>query len=208
MDYSHFKVGDKRDIKGRFVKGVIPFDRTGILHTEETKKKLKITRKGRKPSLGMKHTKEMKMKMSIRIKKEWFDGLRVGHSHPISNKQKEFLSKSRIGKKNPAWKGGIVNLTKRIRKSYKYRQWRSDVFTRDNFTCQECVVRGRYLEAHHIKDFAKILAENNIQSLKDALACEELWNINNGRTFCKACHEKTKKYANNKWKTKEVSCQI
>src|ERR1035437_7744346 len=36
------------------------------------------------------------------------------------------------------WKGGISDLRDLIRHSFKYRQWRSDCFTRDDFTCQEC----------------------------------------------------------------------
>lgn len=39
-----------KDKKGRFMKGNTPFDRTGISHTEETKKKLREARKGRTPN--------------------------------------------------------------------------------------------------------------------------------------------------------------
>jgi len=91
----------------------------------------------------------------------------------------------------------------RIRKSFKYRQWRSDIFTRDSFTCQDCGLHSGlgktvYLEAHHIKQFSKIIEENNIKILEQALNCEELWNINNGRTLCKKCHNKTKAGRNKK----------
>lgn len=34
----------------------------------------------------------------------------------------------------------------------------------------------------------KIQEENNIKTLEDAENCEELWNINNGRTLCRNCH--------------------
>jgi len=33
-----------------------------------------------------------------------------------------------------------------------------------------------------------------INSLEEALNCEELWNVNNGRTLCRKCHNKTKTY--------------
>jgi len=93
------------------------------------------------------------------------------------------------GNKNPNWKGGITPLTIRIRNCFKYRQWRSDVFTRDDFTCQKCGERGGRLEAdHYPKKFSDIFHEYNIKSLEQALACEEFWNINNGRTLCKKCH--------------------
>jgi hypothetical protein len=81
-----------------------------------------------------------------------------------------------------------------IRKIMEYRQWRSDIFTRDNFTCQSCFVRGGRLQAHHIKPFYQILEENKIVSLKQAIECVELWNLNNGLTLCLSCHEKTASY--------------
>jgi hypothetical protein len=93
------------------------------------------------------------------------------------------------------WKGGISPLNVQIRHCFKYRQWRSDVFTRDDFTCVWCQVRGGVLNAdHYPKLFCKVLEGNNIRTLEEALACEELWDINNGRTLCWECHNKTKKY--------------
>ena len=102
------------------------------------------------------------------------------------------MSLDRRGNKNINWKGGISALVARIRRSFRYRQWRSDVFTRDSFTCQECG-RTVYLEAHHIDRFIDIIERNKIKTLKQALECEELWNINNGITLCKDCHFKKKK---------------
>lgn len=93
---------------------------------------------------------------------------------------------------HPCWKGGITSLMERIRKSFKYRQWRSDIFTRDNFICQDCGKRGGALEAHHIKNYWKIIRDNQINNFEKAMNCSELWNINNGITFCEKCHSKTK----------------
>ncbi len=89
---------------------------------------------------------------------------------------------------NPAWKGGITSLRERIRSSFEYRQWRSDVYTRDDFTCQKCGKRGVRLHAHHIKSFALIFMLNDITTFEQALECSELWDINNGITYCKKCH--------------------
>lgn len=94
------------------------------------------------------------------------------------------------GKNNPQWKGGVTSLRERIEKYITYRQWRSDIFTRDEFTCQECGIRGGYLHAHHIKTFSSIIQFYEITTLKEALECAELWNINNGITFCVECHKK------------------
>lgn len=93
--------------------------------------------------------------------------------------------------KSYLWKGGITPLRKRIRCSFKFRQWRSDVFTRDNFTCQKCGKRGIELHPYHLKTFSLILDENKIKSFEEAMKCEELWNINNGITLCIDCHHLT-----------------
>jgi 5-methylcytosine-specific restriction endonuclease McrA len=140
---------------------------------------------------GYKASKETRRKLSMVHKKRgtvppsrlgsipWNKGIRIDRIlHP----------------KMGNWKGGITPLTKSIRACFKNRQWISDVFTRDDFTCQVCGVRGGNLEAdHYPKMFSVIFKENNVSSLEQALDCEEFWNINNGRTLCKKCHNLTKK---------------
>ena len=98
------------------------------------------------------------------------------------------------GENSPKWKGGLTPLALQIRHCFEYRQWRSDIFTRDNFTCVLCEARsgnGKAVELnadHYPKKFSTIFHENNIKSLEQALNCEEFWNINNGRTLCVKCH--------------------
>ena len=150
---------------------------------------------GNKNWLGKKHSESTKKKMSKSHK-----GLKKGIS--ISAKHKIKIGYSLIGNKNsfnkfrgeasPHWKGGITSSVQIIRHCFKYRQWRSDIFTRDNFTCQKCLIRGGNLESHHIKPFSKIIEEYQIKTLEEALNCEELWNINNGETLCLKCHNKIK----------------
>jgi hypothetical protein len=120
-------------------------------------------------------------------------GFKKGHKVFTSKEGYKKGGGKRMGVNHHNWKGGITPIKNQIYYSYKYRQWRSDVFTRDNFTCQWCGDK-RYLEAHHIKEYNKILQENNIKTFEDAEKCEELWNINNGLTLCKECHKKTKNY--------------
>lgn len=96
------------------------------------------------------------------------------------------------------------NIKKIIRGCFEYRRWRSDVFTRDDFTCQFCGIRGGKLEADHFpKQFSDILDEYAIKNISDATSCIELWNINNGRTLCHECHVKTDNYLK-KRKTKST----
>lgn len=94
------------------------------------------------------------------------------------------------------WKGGITPLMKLIRTSARYIQWRADIFTKDNFTCIWCGAKsgnGKAVElnADHIKPFYVILNEYKITDMENALKCEELWDINNGRTLCRPCHQTT-----------------
>ena len=116
---------------------------------------------------------------------------------PFTEKHKQNLSKASIGKRtgknNGNWIDGRTPLYHRLRHCFKYRLWRDDIYTRDDFTCQYCNKRGGYLHAHHIKWFSVILRENNIETLEQALECSELWNINNGITLCKKCHKKKHK---------------
>lgn len=161
----------------------------GYRHSKETIEKLRLAKIGHIPwnkgKTGLhKMTEESKIKMRI--------------SHLGKNKGKDNGMYNRRGERNPNWKGGVTNLIKLIRHLYKYRQWRSDIFTRDEWTCQECGIRSGfgkavYLEAHHIKSFAEILKEYDVHSLEEAEYCEELWDINNGITLCNKCHGRTKK---------------
>jgi hypothetical protein len=90
------------------------------------------------------------------------------------------------------YKGGTTKRVALIRMMQEYLNWRSKVFERDNWTCQTCGNRGCYLEAHHRKELIKIVSEQNIKTVKDAKNCQELWDINNGVTLCKNCHNLTK----------------
>ena len=61
------------------------------------------------------------------------------------------------------------------RKSIKYKEWRKQVFLRDNFTCQECKSK-KDIHPHHIKPFAQY------RDLRFV--------ISNGITLCSKCHGK------------------
>lgn len=184
----------------------------GHFVSEETRKKISIGHKGKilsqitrnrmskakseKPTifwLGKKMSEEHKKKMSLSHKGKPNTGhFKKGSTHDDTWRE---LMRTKIGgSNNYHWNGG-QKLHRIIRGCYRYRQWRSDVFTRDDFTCQMCDVHGGYLEADHIKMFSSIIRENNIRTIEEAITCEELWNINNGRTLCRPCHEKTPTYA-------------
>ncbi len=68
---------------------------------------------------------------------------------------------------------------KRNRTSKEYREWRTSVFERDNFTCVSCKQKGKKLNAHHIKEWA------NYPDLR--------FEVDNGITLCESCHKKLHK---------------
>lgn len=86
------------------------------------------------------------------------------------------------------WHGGKISerLTAMARDEYK--QLRVAVFTRDNYTCQLCNVRGGKLEMDHIKEWS------NYPELR--------YEITNCRTLCKDCHKTTDNYGHKAIKRK------
>lgn len=98
------------------------------------------------------------------------------------------------GKNGSGWKGGVTPLNTTIHHLREWREWRSDIYHRDRFTCQHCGDnKGGNLNPHHIKPFSLILWERKISSIDKARKCEELWDINNGITLCTKCHIKVHK---------------
>lgn len=64
------------------------------------------------------------------------------------------------------------------RNSVEAVEWRKAVFERDNYACQVCHLRGGYIEADHIKPWAYF---PNLR-----------FELSNGRTLCRPCHDRTK----------------
>jgi len=75
---------------------------------------------------------------------------------------------------HPRWKGGITQKNQEGRGSLTYNEWRISVFKRDFYTCKNCLIKGKNLNAHHIENWV----EN--ESLR--------YEIDNGVTLCKTCH--------------------
>ncbi len=160
--------------------------------SEETRRK--IGEKSRISSKGRKHSEETKRK--------------IGNTHrgmKRSKEARENISKSLRGrpkyhKRGPNssnWKGGITPLNNEIRSCLKYVEWRRNIFYRDRWHCVLCGKRplGKYgIQADHFPiSFHKIIKKNKIKSLHNAIKCPDLWNIDNGRTLCRDCHNKTRK---------------
>ena len=157
----------------------------GKHHPEGIKQRISLANKGK--IFSDKHRINISEALKGHI--PWNKGLINPYSEEILKRMSEAQKGKYVGDKSSNWRGGITPLSHQIRCSFKYRQWRSDVFTRDDFTCQKCGQHGWDLNVHHIKPFSSIIQFYEITSLEQALECEELWNINNGVTLCKKCHQ-------------------
>lgn len=106
----------------------------------------------------------------------------------IENKSINFTSKS---SKSFQWK---------LRELFEYKEWRKSIFVRDNFTCTKCKIKGCNLEAHHVIPLKELISKfifecnhfsiiyNTEMLLRIASKWKPFWEINNGKTLCKTCH--------------------
>lgn len=110
----------------------------------------------------------------------------------------------KFGEESNGWQGGKTVLNKLIRSLNLYKEWRKKVLIRDNYTCIDCGGIEN-LDVDHIKSLSTIIREKNINSIKEATEYNLFWDIKNGRTLCRECHEKTPSYFKSLTK---ISCHI
>lgn len=138
--------------------------KTGVQFSEETKKKISLKK------IGKKLSNETKEKLRI---------ANLGKKHTEETKNKIRLSNKEFYDK----KGRMTPINTLFRQSFEYKQWRSNVFQRDEWTCQTCGIKGGELEVHHIKSFSKFPELRLVE--------------NNGVTLCHECHKLTDNYLKN-----------
>jgi 5-methylcytosine-specific restriction endonuclease McrA len=82
-----------------------------------------------------------------------------------------------MGPDSPLWKGGQKKERGQQMSRAAYRDWRTAVYARDDWTCRQCGARsnGVYLNAHHIKQWS--------------LHPELRYDVSNGITLCRPCHQ-------------------
>ena len=211
-----FPKGEANPAKRSDIKLKIRNALLGRKRTKEQRERMSKSHIG-KPQLklrGVPKTEEHKKKLSEVAKKRFAipqnnPNWKGGKPRCLCGKEIGWTSKRcsscwksyNVGKNHFAWDGGKTPLNFQIRNSQKYRQWRADVFTRDNFVCVWCgYSRGGILEADHILPLSLLIREHEIRTFEQSLLCEPIWNINNGRTLCRDCHKKTNTYGNKKYK--------
>lgn len=115
---------------------------------------------------------------------------------PPSFKGRKHTPEARLQMSEKRKRGGKLKLLTTIRNSPEYKFWRMRIFERDKFQCVLCSkhkseLKRKHLQADHIKPLFLIVKENELLTMKDAVSCKELWDLNNGRTLCMACHTQT-----------------
>lgn len=159
--------------------------------SDEHKRKIVETR--RKNGSYLAWNKGIPMKESSKLK------LRIGH------KKRGIKPPSRLGIPNTKnsgenchlWRGGITPINRAIRTSLEYKQWRENVFKRDNWTCVKCRTKGcrkNPIQAHHIKPF----------STHPELRFE----LSNGITLCIPCHKKTDTWGINQFTANSLTVDM
>ena len=109
----------------------------------------------------------------------------VEHGKYISQLYKDYpeilqqISATLQGVSLEDWDGFSGNERKKFVASVEYIQWRTTVFQRDDYTCQECGTRGGDLNVHHILPY-RDYPEPNFSL-----------NTKNGITLCVECHRET-----------------
>lgn len=150
----------------------------GKSHSQETKDKIRTTTFKRDKSTFIK-TEEARKNISLGRALWW-------EQHP---ELKIIWSENQRGEKGSNWQGGKTSLALLDRRGIKYNEWRTKIFTRDNFICKICGLKGGWnkkfkkriiLNADHIK----------LYSLYPNLRYE----VSNGRTLCLDCHRKTESW--------------
>lgn len=195
----------KKVSKGWFKKGDLPWNKE-VAMSAETKRKLSKALKGREAwNKGIKMPEETKNKLSELLKgrhrsfkTEFKKGQFIGNKNPAKRAESRIkISRAKKGKphlnqrgsNHPNWKGGMISINEKIRKSLEYKLWRETIFARDDWTCQKCRRRGDKINVHHLHNFADY-PELQISP-------------ENGITLCKNCHGEFHKTYGLKNNTKE-----
>ena len=166
----------------------------GYKHTKEARENMRLANLGKHDGVknnfyGKTHTKEVRERISLarKGKSSWNKGLTMETDSRILRPKNGFkkgqvaVNKGKhlpgiSGENSHWWKGGVTPKNHKIRWSLEMRLWRAAVFERDVYTCKKCGAKGVYLNAHHIKPFAKF------PKLR--------FDVDNGITLCKLCHMK------------------
>ena len=167
----------------------------GKKHSVEAKLEMSVIKKGKHISPKTEFKKgyiswNKGLKKSIDKRIDYFRPTQFKQGAIVNNESKLKMSISRLGSKNPQWKGGISF------KPYPLgwnRTFKEQIRYRDGYKCQMCGVAEIDCESklcvHHI-DFDKTnLNEKNLISL--CRSCHGILHQNKGRKLCQEVEQET-----------------
>lgn len=120
--------------------------------------------------------KDEKSKLNIKCDKGHiyetsYDVIRTGCKCPIC-----FKLYGNRGEENPNYNPNLTDDEREDKRDIlKNKNWKKDVYKKDNYTCQCCGKRGIKLNAHHLNGYH--------------WDKENRFNISNGITLCEDCHK-------------------
>lgn len=104
----------------------------------------------------------------IALKEHGNHRLKPGRKFTDEHKQnirKSLIERAAYGDKNPNWRGGLTEINRRERNSWRAREWKVQSLDRANHQCEKCGVKqGQVcaccglkitLHVHHVRSFAK-----------------------------------------------------
>ena len=116
----------------------------------------------------------------------------MGEKNPFYGKRhspetiKRFIQRIASLLNPPNWQGGKSSFYHIMNGRQEWKDWRKEVFERDGYKCLDCG-EGGYLEPHHILPIRK-------EGYR-----ARLFDLKNGITLCRQCHQKTF------WKEEELA---
>lgn len=180
---------------------------TGRIHPDDVRLKMRLSKLGDKnpmygmsgeksPTWGRSHTPE-EIQRQIENTPDM-----SGENNPMfdehhTDESKQIMSENRIGKcvgpdnhnypgseklvgsKNPNWRGGKSSERNLFMSAEVYHEWKTAVYQRDNYICQQCGATKCEVHAHHIYPF------------RDYSEPQFSLNTLNGITLCVKCHRET-----------------
>lgn len=89
---------------------------------------------------------------------------------------KKCAIRNNSGENNPNWNPNLTQEDREDKRNYpEYNKWRTEVYERDNYTCQVTGKKGCYLEAHHLYSYDKYYCLRTV--------------VDNGITISKEIHK-------------------
>ncbi len=125
--------------------------------------------------------------------------------------------KGQVGRNHWNWQNGKTKFIVSLRELFEYKQWRTAVFERDDYTCQKCGETNCRIDPHHKKAFAILIQEflkiyDQFSPIEDketllrlAIKYKPFWEVDNGKTLCRCCHLSLKKQLTGYYQKKVIN---